>query len=173
VLTITISIAAASDAIFSFLPAAAYPYKLLFALFTLFALSWANLGGKHTSPLLLVPVFCAFVLSHVAMILWGIAAQSSHLGALVPATLQDMHSVSQQEGWLFVLALFIRAYSLGAGTYTGIEIVSNNVDKLTPPVLKTGKLTMRMMAASLSLMAAGIVLLYLLWHAVPQTGETL
>ncbi len=173
VLTIAISIAAASDAIFSFLPPAAYPYKLLFALFTLLVLSWANLGGKQTSPLLLVPVFCAFVLSHVAMILWGIAAQSAQLGALVPATLQDIRSVSQQEGWLFVLALFIRAYSLGAGTYTGIEIVSNNVDKLTPPVLKTGKLTMRMMAASLSLMAAGIVVLYLLWQAAPQTGETL
>src|SRR5690606_36366530 len=96
VLTIAISIAAASDAIFSFLPPAAYPYKLLFALFTLLALSWANLGGKQTSPMLLVPVFCAFVLSHVAMILWGVAAQSSQLGALVPATLQDMRSVSQQ-----------------------------------------------------------------------------
>src|SRR5690606_3291989 len=104
-----------------------YPYKLLFALLTLLVLSWANLGGKQTRPLLLVPVFCAFVVSHVAMILWGVGTQSSHLGALVPATLQDMRGVSQQEGWLFVLALFIRAYSLGAGTYTGIEIVSNNV----------------------------------------------
>ena len=27
-------------------------------------------------------------------------------------------------GWLFVIGLFLKAYSLGAGTYTGIEAVS-------------------------------------------------
>lgn len=173
VLTIAISIAAATDALFSVLPAAAHPYKLGMALFTLLALSWANLGGKQTRPLLLVPVFCAFVLSHIVMMVWGISAQSAQLGSLLPASVHELRSLSQQEGWLFVLALFIRAYSLGAGTYTGIEIVSNNVDKLSPPVLKTGRLTMRMMATSLSLMAAGMVLLYLLWQTAPQAGTTL
>ena len=40
--------------------------------------------------------------------------------------------------------------------------------------MRTGKWTMFLMALSLSLTAAGIILLYLLWDVVPSTtGETL
>lgn len=76
-------------------------------------------------------------------------------------------------GWFFVLALFMRAYSLGAGTYTGLEAVSNNVNILAEPRVKTGSLTMLYMAISLSLVAGGIILLYLLWGAHPVPGQTL
>ena len=70
--------------------------------------------------------------------------------------------------------MFLKAYSLGGGTYTGIEAVSNNVNMLKAPRVRTGKWTMFLMALSLSLTAAGIILLYLLWDVVPSTtGETL
>ena len=73
-----------------------------------------------------------------------------------------------------MVALFLKAYSLGGGTYTGIEAVSNNVNMLKEPRVRTGKWTMFLMAVSLSLTAAGIILLYLLWDVVPSTtGETL
>jgi hypothetical protein len=51
-----------------------------------------------------------------------------------------------------------RAYSLGGGTYTGIEAVSNNVQTLREPVVRTGKLTMFYMATSLAFTAGGIML---------------
>ena len=62
-----------------------------------------------------------------------------------------------------MVALFLKAYSLGGGTYTGIEAVSNNVNMLKEPRVRTGKWTMFLMALSLSLTAGGIILLYLLW----------
>ena len=71
------------------------------------------------------------------------------------------------------MSLFLRAYSLGGGTYTGIEAVSNNVQTLREPVVRTGKLTMFYMAASLAFTAGGIILLYLLWKAQPVDGQTL
>src|SRR5690606_32925106 len=74
---------------------------------------------------------------------------------------------------LFVAALILKAWSLGGGTYTGIEAVSNNVQYLREPVVRTGRRTMSVMAASLALMAGGIILLYLLWAASPQPGMTL
>jgi len=72
-----------------------------------------------------------------------------------------------------VAALFLRAYSLGGGTYTGIEAVSNNVQTLAEPRVHTGKLTMLYMALSLSFMAGGILLLYLVRNVVPVEGQTL
>jgi len=69
--------------------------------------------------------------------------------------------------------LFLRAYSLGGGTYTGIEAVSNNVQSLAEPRVATGKWTMFYMAVSLSFTAGGIILLYLLWSVTPVEGQTL
>ena len=48
----------------------------------------------------------------------------------------------------------IHAYSLGSGTYTGLEAVSNNVNRLREPRVVTGKWTMFYMAVSLSMTAA-------------------
>ena len=44
---------------------------------------------------------------------------------------------------------------------------------LREPVVRTGKLTMFYMAASLAFTAGGIILLYLLWKAQPVDGQTL
>ena len=71
------------------------------------------------------------------------------------------------------LMLTVRAYSLGGGTYTGIEAVSNNINMLAEPRVRTGHLTMFYMATSLAFTAGGIILLYLLWQAAPVEGQTL
>jgi len=76
-------------------------------------------------------------------------------------------------GWAFAAALFLRAYSLGGGTYTGLEAVSNNVNMLSEPRVKTGGYTMLYMAGSLSFTAGGVILLYLLWHVQPVSHQTL
>jgi len=71
---------------------------------------------------------------------------------------------------LAVFLLFMRAYSLGAGNYTGIEAVSNGLQILKEPRFATAKRTMAYMALSLAFMAGGILVCYLLWHASPQEG---
>jgi len=72
-----------------------------------------------------------------------------------------------------MLVLFIHAYSMGGGTYTGIEAVSNGLPIMREPRVRTGKRTMLYMAASLSLTASGLILCYLLWNIGPVEGKTM
>ena len=52
---------------------------------------------------------------------------------------------------------------MGAGTFTGIEAVSNAMPILREPRVATAKKTMRYMAASLAFMAAGLMIGYILY----------
>src|SRR6202040_2335873 len=79
--------------------------------------------------------------------------RADQLPALIPETLAETGRLTQQMGWVFVASLFLRAYSLGGGTYTGIEAVSNNVQSLVEPRVRTGKWTMFYMALSLAFTA--------------------
>ena len=93
-------------------------------------------------------------------------------GSSTPWSRRPIRS-SLEHGWLFIAAILLRAYSLGGGTYTGLEAVSNNVNMLAEPRVSTGRDTMLYMALSLSFTAGGIILLYLLWEARPVPGQTL
>ncbi len=173
VLTIAVSVASGTDALFSLLPPAWQPFKLWTACTMVLVLLWLNLRGAKESIRFLLPIFIGFVVTHVVLIAWGIFAHAEGLPMLVPDTIADVRAFTQESGWVFVLAVFLKAYSLGGGTYTGIEAVSNNVDRLAEPVVRTGKMTMMLMAISLAFTAAGIILLYLLWDAAPVVGQTL
>lgn len=69
-------------------------------------------------------------------------------------------------------ALFLRAYSLGGGTFTGIEAVSNGLQIMREPREQTGKRTMLYMAVSLAVTASGILLAYLLLRTQAMPGKT-
>ena len=62
---------------------------------------------------------------------------------------------------------------MGAGTYTGIEAVSNGLPSLREPRTVTGKRTMLYMAVSLAFIAGGILVGYLLVGVQAQKGQTL
>ncbi len=173
VLTIAISISAGADAMFSFLPTAWEPLKLWAAMFFLMMLVTLNLRGVKESINLLLPIFIGFVLTHFFLIVYGIARHAERIEFLLPESVQAAQTLSAETGWLFVVALFIRAYGIGGGTYTGIEAVSNSVNLLKEPRVRTGKWTMFYMALSLAFTAAGIILLYLLWDVRPVEGQTL
>lgn len=173
VLTIAISAASGSDALFSLFPAGADDYKLVVALGSVALLMILNLRGMKESIYFLMPIFLGFFLSHAALIVYGLAAHSHSLGTLVQDTVTETRQLSGDVGWLFVVSLFLRAYSVGGGTYTGIEAVSNNVNTLAEPRVRTGHWTMFYMAVSLAFTAGGVILLYLLWPAPPAEGQTL
>jgi hypothetical protein len=173
VLTIAISIASGTDAIFSFLPLAWHPYKLYVAAFGIVLLMGLNLRGMKEAIYVLMPIFLGFFISHLALILYGVIAHSGGLLVVIPHAIAETHALAGMVGWMGVLGILLHAYSLGSGTYTGLESVSNNANQLEEPREKTGKRTMLYMALSLSLMAGGIILLYLLWDVVPLPGKTL
>lgn len=173
ILTITISIASGSDALFSLFPIEYQSYKQTFAVIALIALLLLNLRGVKESIKILMPIFLTFFLTHVFLIIYGLYQHKTGLPTIMPAAAADTISFSKEMGWVVVLALLLRAYSLGGGTYTGIEAVSNNINRLEPPRVKTGRWTMLYMALSLAFVASGIMILYLLEGVKQIPGETL
>jgi len=173
VLTIAISIASGVDALYSLLPLGFQAYKLATEVVLIIALTLLNLRGMKEAIKVLLPIFIGFVVTHVLLIAYGIIAHAAVLPALVPETLRETGELTGQFGWAHVAALMLLAYSQGGGTYTGLEAVSNNVNVLAEPRVRTGKLTMMYMALSLAFTAGGILLLYLLWDAKPVAGQTL
>ncbi len=173
VLTIAISIAAGVDALFSFLPPAWGLLKPETGALLLALLVVLNLRGVKESIKVLLPIFIGFVLMHAFLILYGIGRHADRLDNVVPESLADVGALSNEVGILFAVALFLRAYGIGGGTYTGIEAVSNSVNLLKEPRVHTGKWTMFYMASSLAFTAGGIILLYLLWSVHPVHGQTL
>ena len=173
VLTITISVASGADALFSFLPPALLSYKLVFALLGVLLLTVMNMRGVKESVLPLVPIFLTFVVTHAFIIGYAVIMNLGNLGMVAASTRADIMQTQAELGIGGMLLLILRAYSMGAGTYTGIEAVSNGLPILREPKVKTGKRTMRYMAASLAFTVMGLMIAYLLYRVVPQSGKTL
>ena len=172
-LTIAISVAAGVDALFSLLPPGAQPYKLPTQIGLIIGLIALNLRGMKETIKILLPIFLGFFITHAFLIIYGIVSHAEGLPQLIPDTVSETQQLTTNMGWLFAISFFLRAYSLGGGTYTGLEAVSNNVNLLSEPRVRTGKYTMLYMAASLSFTAGGVILLYLLWSVQPIAHQTL
>jgi len=173
VLTITVSICSGVEAILSFLPIAWQTHKVPIDVAVLVALLVLNLRGIKESIKVLLPIFMVFVLTHLTLVLYGILAHVSALPQVLRQTHESLHADIGKMGFVAVLLLFLRSYSLGAGTYTGIEAVSNGVQILKEPRVATAKRTMAYMALSLIFTAGGIIFCYLLWQAAPVEGKTM
>jgi amino acid transporter len=173
VLTIAISIASGADALFSLLPPEYQPWKLPFACLGIVGMTVINLRGVRESVLLWAPVFFAFVATHAIAILVAVAVHLSDVSAVTARTTADVRAAHAELGLAGVLLLLLRAFSVGAGTYTGIEAVSNGLPVLRPPQVETGKRTMTLMGVSLSVTVFGLLLAYLLVDVRPVEGKTL
>ena len=173
VLTISISIASGIDAIFSFLPKDFQGAKLIMAIVSVGFLAILNLRGMKESIKFLLPIFLGFIFTHFFLIIHGIIAHGYGIQILIPQATAEVSEMKSSMGWVFVLSIFLKAFSMGGGTYTGLEAVSNNVNTLSEPRVRTAKITMFLVAISLAFMAAGIILLYLLWGVSKVPGQTL
>ncbi len=173
VLTVTISVASGSDALFSLFPDSALVWKLPFALAGVIGLTMINLRGVKESVMIWVPIFFIFVGTHAIAILYALVTHASGLGGVATATSHEVHLVTGQVGWFGLLALLLKAYSMGAGTYTGIEAVSNGLPILREPRVQTGRRTMVYMGSSLAITVVGLLVAYLLYASAPVEGKTL
>lgn len=173
VLTITLSIASGADAVFSFLPPAWYPWKTAVAVAGVLILTVLNMRGIKESVLPLVPIFVVFVVTHAFSIVYAFAAHAASLPLVARETAAEVQRASAEIGLIGMAVLMLRAYSMGAGTYTGIEAVSNGLPILREPKVQTGKRTMRYMAVSLAFMAMGLMFAYILFGTRLPAGKTL
>ena len=173
VLTITISIASGADALFSILPPQYLPLKIGFVTAVILILIWMNLRGIKESVAVFTPVFMLFMLTHIPLLLYAMLRHVPEMPAVASEVSRDFHSALGQMGWVGLGALLMRAFSMGGGTFTGIEAVSNSMQTLREPRVQTGRKAMAYMALSLSFLAGGILLSYLLYKVTPVAGKTL
>ena len=171
VLTIATSIAGGGDALFSVLPNGdtwatttifGLPLKLHVELLAVLALVILNLRGVKESVKVLMPIFVTFLVTHAVIISAGIFLHLGRAHEVVREVSTGLKNDVSTLGLGALALIFLRAYSLGGGTYTGIEAVSNGLQIMREPRVATGKRTMVYMAVSLSLTAGGIILCYLL-----------
>jgi amino acid transporter len=173
VLTITVSIASACDQIWSFLPLHWIAYKLPIEFALIVILIILNLRGVKESVNILTPIFLLFIVTHAAAIFYAVLSHFTALPAVFRDASADFHLSLHTIGWGPLALILLRAYSLGGGTYTGIEAVSNGVSMLREPRVRTGKRTMALMAFSLAFTAGGIMFGYLLTGSTPAPGKTM
>src|SRR6266404_3744067 len=173
VLTITTSIASGGDAVFSNLPHAVHWMKVPVEFVVICLLTILNLRGVKESVRTLVPVFLIFLLTHVILIVGSVFFHLGRADEVARTVSTGLSTDLKTIGFFATAALFLRAYSLGAGTYTGIEAVSNGLQIMREPRVATAKRTMLYMAVSLAVTAAGIILGYLLMDVSPVQGKTM
>jgi amino acid transporter len=187
ILTVTVSIAAAGEALFGLLSLGtgadwaplgitAEQWKLAFESAVIVLLVVLNLRGVKESINFLLPVFLIFLITHAILIFGVVALHLFEVPDLTTGIYTRMKTDVQNPelGWGFIVFAFLKAYSLGAGTYTGIEAVSNSMAVMREPRVATAQRTMIYMAISLALTAGGLMLAYLLLdlHA-SHTGKTM
>ena len=173
VLTISVSVASGGDAIFSFVGPAWAHWKLAVEVAAILLLVVLNLRGVKESVSILAPIFGLFLLTHLVLIVGGIGSHLGEIPKVAGEVTEGLRASHGKLGLLGLMAVFVRAYSMGGGTYTGIEAVSNGLQIMREPKVRTAQRTMVYMAVSLALTAGGILVCYLLFHAVPEQGKTL
>lgn len=173
VLTITTSIASSIDQVFNIFPLEYHVYKLPAELLMTGGLILLNLRGIKESVNVIVPIFLLFVATHLALMAGVLVVHPGTIAGHLSAIHAQVHSDEQHLGLWVLLVIFMQAYSRGAGTYTGIEAVSNGVAVMREPQVSNAKWTMLYMAISLAVTAGGLLICYLLADLHPVEGRTM
>ncbi len=173
VLTIAVSIASGADAIFSFLPLEWHAHKLELAILIIILMVVLNMRGVKESVIPLVPIFLTFLATHVFVIFYGFFTHMPRFGAVAGLVRADVRDTASSVGVLGLIFIVLRSYSMGAGTYTGIEAVSNGLPILREPRVRTARMTMSYMAISLAFIVLGLIIGYLLYDVRAVPGKTL
>jgi hypothetical protein len=132
-----------------------------------------NLRGVKESVIVLLPIFLIFIITHVIAVSYGLITHLPAIPQHFAASSVDAKEAITHVGMWFVLLRLLQGFSMGAGTLTGIEAVSNGMLSLKEPRVQTGKRTMAYMAASLAFLAGFILLNYYLFDVHPVAGKTL
>jgi hypothetical protein len=129
----------------------------------LLALIVMNLRGVKESVTAVAPIFLLFVATHFTLISVGVGAHFGRVPEVARSVSSGIARGVATLGTWGMMRVFLRAFSLGGGTYTGIEAVSNGLPIMREPRVHTGKRTMLYMALSLAFTAGGILFCYLLF----------
>jgi amino acid transporter len=172
-MTIAMQVAASVAALGSLAGGIPQSRQLAYSLALVVGLTLLNVRGVKESVQVLLPIFLLFLVTHLFLILFGVGRHLTAVPEVAAATAHEWKGSVAQLGLWGTIALLLRAFSMGGGTYTGLEAVSNGLQVLREPRVRTGRRTMTYMAISLSFTAGGLILGYLLTDVHRIEGLTL
>ncbi len=167
VLTVAVSIAACTEAIYSAAPSV-HDYAVPLAVGLTAAIAIGNLRGlRESGTLFSIPTYgFVFVLS--ATIAWGVlkVVTGDNPNIFDAGTTREVH-VSQS----LTLFLILRAFSAGCTALTGVEAISNGVQSFKKPEARNAATTMTAMALILGALFLGTTLLARHFGIVYEHGD--
>ncbi len=175
VLTVSVSVAAGTDALSSAIPALA-PWHVVIATAFVVVIAYGNLRGvKESGRLFAVPTY--FFIAIMGLLL-GIGVAKALGGNLHLATLDsgapDVPRNPLDSGLLYgaSLGLVLHAFASGGAAVTGVEAISNGVTAFRKPEWKNARTTLVIMGATLGTMFLGLSLLSTKIHPIPYDEGT-
>ncbi|GAK30580.1 amino acid transporter [Weissella oryzae SG25] len=164
-LTVAVSVSSGMDAIAAAIPGLR-PYSILISILIILGLMVINLRGvRESATFLMIPVYL-FILTIAIMLVVGLYNVAT--GA-VPY-MATAH-IGQSAGGISIV-LFLRAFSSGSSSLTGVEAISNAVPNFKEPKAKNAAGTLLMMSAILGFFFAGITFLSYYYGIVPKNDTT-
>ena len=174
VLTVSVSVAAGTQAIYSAVPSLE-PYKVLICLGFVTILTLANLRGvKESGRIFAAPTYL-YIFALVALIGWGLFQMARGTLPTLPPNPEALAELRQSFGpplglGGITLFLFARAFSSGAVALSGVEAISNGIPAFRKPTSKNAATTLVWMAVILGTSFVGITMLA--EHIRPTPSET-
>ena len=164
-LTVAVSTTSGVEAITSAIPAL-YRFSVPIAIIIVLLIMFMNLRGMSESAnFLTIPVYF-FVIMISVMIIWG--AYSIITGQVHYQAPADYGT--PVTGMTFVL--FVRAFSAGSSSLTGVEAVSNAVPNFNKPKEKNASVTLAIMSAILAAFFIAIIFYGFYFGIVPNKRTT-
>jgi amino acid transporter len=175
ILTVSVSVAAGSDALASAISSLA-PYKLWIAIGFVCIIAFGNLRGvKESGKVFAVPTYF-FMLNMLALLLvGGFKLVFGHL-TQGPTTAPGMLLFGSKSAgaWMTfaLLKVVLKAFGSGGAAVTGVEAISNGVPAFKEPAWKNARSTLVIMGGALGVMFLGLSIMAAKVHAVPYEGGT-
>jgi len=168
ILTVAVSIAAATAAITSAFPHL-YIHRVAISLIMVFLLAVGNLRGiRESSRMFSIPTY-AFILSIIALILAGLTKYLSGSVINLPASPHTVVTLGTQAVTVMVI---IRAFASGCTALTGVEAVSNAVPNFKSPAAKQAKIVYILLALSIIICFGGVAFLTKVCQVIPNPRQT-
>ena len=165
VLTVAVSVAAGVAAITSAVPTL-HPYRVWMGVLAVVFIAVVNLRGIRESGKLFAAPTYLFVVSMLAMVVYGVAG--TLLGFVTAAPYVPHAPGLEGVGVL----LLLRAFASGCTALTGVEAVSDGLPAFKPPEAHNARIVMLWLGIISITLFVGITYLAYTIGIIPREGET-
>lgn len=186
ILTVAVSISAGVAAITSAVHGTRLEFleyhRVALGIFLVALIAVINLRGVRESGAIFAGPTYLFILSMLALIVYGLVRYYSTGGVLPTPAAEDLHFDESVGSYDFnsltgfaLVWLLLRAFAAGCTALTGVEAISNGVTAFEEPESKNAATTLTWMALIMTtlILGTGVLAYALNAHPTPEGGQTL